>query len=168
MLVVGGFALRAYIGGEGMVHVMFPQDDIGTLRVDGREVTPWDRRSRVRTYSVAQGTHQVSVESAQGHSASYSVKIEDGFAYQVIPFDAEQCFVLIDVAKSHYGSGKGASVLVKRYPEHHPIEVEGGAYFGVEGLPGSNQAFSSADMVQDVPCELLKESDAAILKAVGE
>ncbi len=86
----------------------------------------------------------------------------------MIPIDDDQCFVLIDVTKSHYGSDKGSSSIVTRYPEHQPVEVEGGAYFGVGGLPGSKQLFASAHMVQDVPCDRMKASDAELLHAVGE
>ncbi len=68
VLVVGVAGLRAYLVGAGMVHVMFPPDDIGTIRVDGHEVAPWDTRSRVRTYSVEQGSHEVSVERRHGQS----------------------------------------------------------------------------------------------------
>lgn len=65
-LGVGAMSLRAYLVGKGWVHVMFPADDIGILKVDGKELKAGDPRNRTRTFLVEQGKHRISVERPSG------------------------------------------------------------------------------------------------------
>jgi len=63
-LGVGAICLKAYLRGDGWVHVIFPPGDIGKLLVDGREVKPNSKESRAHSYTIPQGSHRVSIESS--------------------------------------------------------------------------------------------------------
>jgi len=167
-LGVGGVSLRAYLVGEGWVHVMFPADDIGTLKVDGKEVKAHEPRTRTRTFLVKQGKHQISVERPSGASTAYSLEVKDGFAFMVVPIDDQQCFTLIDVTDSRYGGGKKPSKVLARYTTHGPMDIPGCPYFGNESLPDSIKSNSSAQMLQDIPCAMAAYGDAQLLKTLGE
>jgi len=167
-LGVGAMALRAYLAGEGWVHVMFPADDIGTLKVDGQEVKAHEPRNRTRTFLVKQGKHQISVERPSGASTAYSLDVKDGFAFMVVPIDSQQCFALIDVTESRYGGGKGPSKLLARYTTHGPTDIPGCPYFGEESLPSTIKSNSRAELRQDIPCAVAAYSDSQLLEALEE
>jgi hypothetical protein len=165
-LVLLGVVLHSFLLGEGRVHVMFPADDIGVLKVDGVEL-PADRPShRARTFFVKQGMHQISVERPSGLRASYSLNVEDGFAFMVVPVDDQQCFALIDVTKSHYGDGKGPNKVLRRFTAHAPTTVPSSTYFGEESLPASIKDISSVYMLHDIPCSMAGLADAQLLAAL--
>jgi len=166
-LGVGAVSLRAYLVGEGWVHVMFPANDIGKLMVDGKEIEAHQPRNRTHTFLVKQGKHQISVERPSGARAAYSLDIKDGFAFIVIPIDGQQCFALLDVTESRYGGGKGPTKVVARYTAHAPMGVPGCPYFGEESLPDSIKSNSDAQMLQDIPCSMATLSDTELIKELG-
>ena len=168
LLGVGGISLRAYLFGEGWVHVMFPADDIGTLKVDGKEVKAHQPRNRTHTFLVKQGKHQISVERPSGASTAYSLDIKDGFAFMLVPIDDQQCFVVIDVTDSRYGGGKGPSKVLARYTTHGPVDVPDCPYFGEESLPDNIKSSATARLVRDIPCAMASYGDAQLLTALGE
>jgi hypothetical protein len=167
-LGVAGISLRAYLFGEGWIHVMFPADDIGTLKVDGREVRTQPPRNRTRTFMVSQGKHRITVERPSGASTAYALEVKDGFAFMVVPVDDQQCFAMIDVTDSRYGDGKGPSTVLARYTTHGPMDIPDCPYFGVESLPKSIKSNSTALVLRDIPCSMAGYDDARLLKELGE
>jgi hypothetical protein len=165
-LGVGAVSLRAYMVGEGWIHVMFPADDIGTVKVDGVEVKAHQPRNRSRTFLVKQGKHQITVERPSGASASYPLEVKNGMAFMVVPVDDKQCFALLDVTDSRYGKGKGPAKVLQRFTAHAPMDVPDCPRFGVESLPSSIKY--DALMLQDMPCSMAALSDAQLLSALGE
>jgi hypothetical protein len=166
-LGVGAICLKAYLSGDGWVHVIFPRGDIGKLLVDGHEVKPNAKESRAYTYTIPQGSHRVSIELAHHPSKTYQLKIANGFAFMLLPAVDEQCFVLIDATESHYG-GKKRSTVLKRFDAHRALDVEDCPYFGFEALPSRKKSSASAHVVADIPCAQLADSDESILTALGE
>jgi hypothetical protein len=165
-LGAGAVSLRAYLYGDGWIHVMFPADDIGRLLVDGKEVKAHEPRNRTHTFLVKQGKHRISVERPSGAHASYSLDVKDGTAFMVVPVDNQQCFALIDVTKSRYGDGTGPAKVLARYTTHEPADVPGCPRFGVESLPPTVKG--DAEMLLDFPCTMAALSDEQLLKALGE
>ena len=165
-LGVGAISLRAYLYGEGWIHVMFPADDIGRLMVDGVEVKALEPRNRSRTFLVEQGKHQISVERPSGARASYALDVKDGWAFMVVPVDDQQCFVQIDVTESRYGRSSGPAKVVARLTSHQPADVHDCPSFGVESLPPTIK-YDKA-MLLDFPCSLAALSDEQVLTALGE
>lgn len=165
-LGVGAMSLRAYLYGEGWIHVMFPADDIGRLMVDGVEVKAHQPRNRNHTFLVKQGKHRISVERPSGARASYSLDVKNGAVFMVVPIDDQQCFAQIDVTKSRYGRGTGPAKVVARYTSHQPADVPDCPSFGVENLPSSIKG--DEELLQDFPCSMASLSDEQLLKALGE
>jgi hypothetical protein len=165
-LGAGAMCLRAYLYGEGWIHVMFPADDIGRLMVDGVEVKALQPRNRSRTFLVKQGKHQITVERPSGARASYPLDVRNGAAFMVVPIDGQQCFAQIDVTNSRYGSGAGAATVVARYTSHQPADVPDCPSFGVENLPPTIKG--DKELLQDFPCSMATLSDEQLLNALGE
>lgn len=163
---VGAMSLRAYLYGEGWIHVMFPEGDIGRLMVDGTEVKAHQPRNRTHTFLVKQGKHQISVERPSGARASYSLDVKDGWEFMVVPVDDQQCFVQIDVTESRYGRGTGTAKVLRRYTTHQPAHVPDCPAFGVENLPPTTKY--DEEMLLDFPCSMAALSDEQLLKALGE
>lgn len=163
-----GLTLREFLAGEGRVHVMFPANDIGVLKVDDQEVAADQPRNRTRSFLVKQGMHQISVERPSGARAAYSLNVQDGFAFMVVPVDEQQCFALIDVTESHYGNGKGPSKVLQRFTARAPMTVPSYTYFGEENLPASIKSIKSVHMLQDMPCSMAGLGDTELLAALEE
>ena len=94
----------------GMVRYTSGSGKLWVVGVEGRVIIVDGQRFDVEpgvavSWDLERGRHHVVVEDAQGAKVTEQmVSIESGFTELVRSLDATQCFVRLDVTRSHYGS----------------------------------------------------------------
>jgi hypothetical protein len=162
VLFAGAFAGWQYWKGEGTVHVVAPGDSELEVAIDGAAPQTLQPGEHFKTH-LPQGEHQVAL-SVAGVEKKQKVRVTSGFTDLVVPAEG-QCFVNLDVTKSHYESSSSAAspTVDRRFRETTPFDLPGSTYFTDAELPRSLKKRSRAHLMVQIPCEEIEKSDAEIL-----
>lgn len=167
LLIGGGIAAYTAIAGDGEITVVAPPDVALKYTVDNGAAQTLAAGNH-GTLKAKQGEHTVTIDFGDGPT-SRKFKISSGFANMLVPGKG-QCFLLLDVAKSHYDYGHGTAKFPsvdKKIADDQPFDLPGSLYFSEASLPSSLKEGNSCNLLTEVPCEALKGSDAEVLKAAG-
>ncbi len=165
VLFVGGSMGYRYTAGEGTLHVHAPDAQGVTVRLDGQLPNNLGPGQHFET-KLPQGSHSVTIETADGASTTHTVEVESGFYEQLVPATPEQCWVKID-ARAYYEGFEGLPSVDDRFPATGPIEVGGAMYFSEESLPNSIRDGNDVFLMWEIPCALLSAAPDDVLHAIG-
>jgi hypothetical protein len=167
LLFMGGMAVYEYVAGDGHLHLVAPEDAELSYVIDGRpakKLAPGVHEN----ITLPQGEHVVKLSSDIGQTER-KVKISSGFAQLLVPAHDGQCFVLLDVSKSHYGNAKTAKQpkLLQRISASTIADLPSSTHFGEASLPSSIKDDESCDLLETVDCGVLSKDDGELLVALG-
>lgn len=164
-----GFAAYQFISGKGDVQLVAPADADLTYSVDDGPPQKVKAGGHVKL-PLAQGKHGLKFESSYGKSER-TVDISNGFAHLLVPADDGQCFVLLDVSKSHYeyGSKKADKYprIKARVKSNETYDLPGSLYFSESSLPRSLKEGNACNLLKEVECEQLARGDTELMMAMG-
>ncbi|MHB8877766.1 MAG: hypothetical protein ACYC8T_29085, partial [Myxococcaceae bacterium] len=98
LLFVGVSAAWEYVKGDGALELVAPEEGL-SYSIDGAPAVTLGAFGHQKV-KLPQGEHTVKLDDTVR-----TVKVSSGFAHLLVPA-ADQCFVLLDVSKSHYDFGK--------------------------------------------------------------
>lgn len=120
-----------------------------------------------KTLEVRRGAHVVK-SILQGAAYEVEVTLGSGGARYSVPVSANQCFALADVTKL-YAPTKGEARIDERMVGHKVVKLPKVTVAGVENMPATRKAGSSALFVlQGIDCAAMAPtSDETLLKLMG-
>jgi hypothetical protein len=164
LLFMGISAIHTYAVGEGRVHVVADETEVD-VSIDGVRVGGVAAGTH-RSFQVKQGTHRVEI-TGDGEAQQREVKVSSGFANLLVPASNDQCFVVLDVSNSHYGSGKERPKVSKRIARGEIADLSSSTHYGENELPHSISDKESCELVSTIDCAVLSGEDSAVVMALG-
>jgi hypothetical protein len=167
--VAGQFVWLHYYG-DGMGFVFAPARTPVQVQLDGSTVIRVPAGD-VRAMALPRGAHRIRIELA-GASIEHELTIEgdqDNFALPVL---AEQCFVTLDVTRSHYAKGgksRGAQApyITKRNRRSEAFRLASGHFYRESDLPETTQKSVGVYLVRELPCSRMHLADDLLLESLG-
>lgn len=164
-----GVAAYQYISGEGKVRLVAPGDAELSYSLDGNPMLTLAKGGST-LLKLQQGKPTLALESSYGKTQRV-VDVQNGFADLLVPADDGQCFVVLDVSRSHfqYGSKTPAKYpgVKARVKSSETYDLPGSIHFTESSLPSSLKEGSACNLVQEVECKLLDQDDTEMLVAMG-
>lgn len=164
-----GFAAYQFISGKGDIQLVAPADADLTYSIDNGPPGTL-KAGRNLKLALPQGKHGLKLESSYG-KAERTVDITNGFAHLLVPADDGQCFVLLDVSKSHYeyGSKKADKYprIKARVKSSETYDLPGSLYFSEASLPKSLKEGNACNLLREVECDQLARGDTELMMAMG-
>jgi hypothetical protein len=163
LLFMAYSALNTYFTGAGKVHLVGPYDGTA-VSVDGKPAQELGEGEHLRL-ELAQGEHTLAFGDV-----SRKVQVKNGFTELLVPVSEEQCFVLLDVSKSHYDFGHGGGVPLPKLDRRFKGnigELPSHTYFGESALPSSINEGDSCNLLEEVDCEELDLDDSKLITELG-
>ncbi|MEW5738750.1 MAG: hypothetical protein AB1938_07475 [Myxococcota bacterium] len=164
-----GFAAYQFISGKGNIELVAPADADLSYTIDGSPPGKVSRGGHLKI-PLEQGKHQLQLESTYG-KATRNVDVKNGFAHLLVPADDGQCFVVMDVSRSHfqYGSKPPAKypTIKARVKSSDIYDLPGSTYFSEKALPQSLKEGNACNLALEVECEHLAKGDTELLTAMG-
>lgn len=155
--------------GSGHAVVVAPEDGPVSVSIDGAAPKVVAAGAH-QQFELKQGAHTLKLDGAGG-AVERKVDVKSGFATLLVPANDHQCFVVLDVSKSHYNFGNKpaakAPTVKTRVASHDIYDLPGSTYYSEEELPSSIKENSSANLLIEGPCELLSGSTSDVLKTLG-
>ncbi len=160
-------------GRDGRVLIVAPLTAPLSATLDGApiQLAPGE----VHRATVSHGEHRLEVTGPEPFSRRFT--IDSGRNPRVVPVLAEQCYVELDVTRSHYGEGARPAPSVARVVRHDDvwISLDGLAFTEAE-LPSSARYSTNSrgdvtnvqliQLWRPIPCALDGRPDE-ILRALG-
>ncbi|GMU60489.1 MAG: hypothetical protein AMXMBFR34_22520 [Myxococcaceae bacterium] len=164
-----GFAAYQFISGEGKARLVAPGDSELSYSLDGSPTLKLPKGGNTML-KLKQGKHTLELESTHGKTQRV-VDVKNGFVDLLVPADDGQCFVVLDVSRSHfqYGSKTPAKYpgVKARVKSSETYDLPGSIHFTESSLPSSLKEGSACNLVQEVECKLLDQDDTEMLVAMG-
>lgn len=169
LLIGAGMAAYTFINGKGDIELVAPGDaDLKYSLDNGPQQTL--KAGTHAKLPVEQGKHALELESTYG-KAQRSVEITNGFQDLLVPADDGQCFVVLDVSRSHYQYG---SKTADKYPKvkarvksSDTYDLPGSLYYSEKSLPASLKEGNACNLLLEVECKHLDKSDSELMVAMG-
>lgn len=170
MLLLGaGYAAYTFMNGKGDIELVAPGDADLTYTLDNGKSATIKAGNHMKI-PVEQGKHALELESTYG-KAQRSVEVTNGFQHLLVPADDGQCFVVLDVSRSHfqYGSKTPAKypTVKARVKSAEPYDLPGSLYFSEKSLPSSLKEGNACNLLLEVECKHLEKSDTELMVALG-
>lgn len=170
MLLIGaGMAAYTFINGKGDIELVAPGDADLKYSIDnGPQQTL--RAGNHAKLPMAQGKHGLELESTYG-KAQRTVEITNGFQDLLVPADDGQCFVVLDVSRSHYQYGSKTPdkfpTVKGRVKSSDTYDLPGSLYYSEKSLPASLKEGNSCNLLLEVECKHLEKSDTELMAVLG-
>jgi len=169
LLFGAGMAAYTFINGKGDLEIVAPGDADLTYTLDnGKQQTL--KAGNHAKLPVEQGKHGLTLESTYG-KAERHVEVTNGFQHLLVPADDGQCFVVLDVSRSHYQYGSKAAdkypTVKARVKSSDAYDLPGSLYFSEKSLPASLKEGNACNLLLEVECKHLEKSDAELMVALG-
>ncbi|MEW6433127.1 MAG: hypothetical protein AB1730_16610 [Myxococcota bacterium] len=169
-LLIGlGAAAYTFINGKGDIELVAPADADLSYSLDSGPKGTVKAGGHLKI-AVEQGKHGLELESAYG-KAQRTVEVTNGFQHLLVPADDNQCFVVLDVSRSHYQYG---SKTADKYPtvkarvrSSDIYDLPGSLYFSEKSLPANLKEGRACNLLVEVECKHLEKSDSELMVAMG-
>lgn len=170
MLLFGaGAAAYTFMNGKGDLELVAPADAELSYTVDNGPKRTLTAGNHVKL-PVEQGKHALELESTYG-KAQRTVEVTNGFQHLLVPADDGQCFVVLDVSRSHYQYGSKTAdkypTVKARVKSSDTYDLPGSLYFSEKSLPASLKEGNACNLLLEVECKHLEKSDSELMVALG-
>ena len=167
--VAGQFVWLHYYG-DGTGFVFAPARTPVQVQLDGRTAIRVPAGD-IQAMALPLGAHRIQIELA-GTSIEHELTIEDSQDIYALPVLAEQCFVTLDVTRSHYtkgGKAKGAQApyVTKRHRQSEAFKLTKGHFYRESDLPETTQKSVGVYLVRELPCSRMHLADDLLLESLG-
>lgn len=169
LIPMGLFMGYTAMFGSGHIVVVASEESPVTVSIDGAAEATVSPGAHSK-FEVKQGRHKAKLSTREG-STEHGFDVSSGFADLLVPASDEQCFVVLDVSKSHYQFGGKESAkfptITRRVAANDVYDLPGSTYYSEKELPRSIKENSSCHLLLEVDCEMIKLDDLKLLKTLG-
>ena len=167
--MAGQFVWLHYYG-DGTGFVFAPTRTPIQVQLDGSSVIRVPAGD-VQAMALSRGSHRIKIELA-GASIEHELIITGAQDIFALPVLAEQCFVTLDVTRSHYtkgGKAKGAQApyVTKRHRQSEAFKLAKGHFYREADLPETTQKSVGVYLVRELPCSRMHLADDLLLESLG-
>jgi hypothetical protein len=162
--LIAWFGIKQYWSGDGEIVLVAPDGSPMQYSIDGQAEQSIVAGSHLALH-VHQGPHEVELTTRAG-AVTRKVKVTSGFQRMLTP-SLGQCFVLLDVSKSHYGTADGEPEIKERVAATGQLDLPSELYYDESALPHSIKEGHSCKLLLEVECDALDGDDHRVLAALG-
>ncbi len=150
----------------GSLHLLAPRDAELRVQLDGGPVVVLQAGMHTEL-KVKRGPHVVSLQ-ARGEETTQTFETSGGYWQAFLSVEPNQCFVLLDVTGSHYGSVLADGTmplprLEQRYtPQLVRVSWPNDVFFDLADLPSASKY--QVKLVAQLTCDALSQSDEELLR----
>jgi hypothetical protein len=172
VVVVGAFQVHRDMTGPGQAVVIAPAGHTVEVVVDGAPAVKVP--GAYKRFELPQGVHTFALaDLTAGTTATRTFELNSGKSHKLVSVSDDQCFVVLDIALSHYSISKSDEkpplpFVHERFKNvAKPFELYTGYYLEPNQLPQTVPGDAPVYLLHEISCARVGGPDAQLLSDLG-